>query len=82
MGAAISTTYAIALAVLDLPGKFPWPLNNIMFIGLILGVWGSIYAVFKLLSVDLNLWGVPLDGYSVAMVVVAGMCINHFLFGD
>lgn len=80
VGTGVSIVYGVALAVLDLPSKLPSPLGQIAFIFLILGIWGTLYEIFALLDVDLNLFGVPLDGYSVAMVVVTGWVVSHFLF--
>lgn len=80
VGTALSTAYAVALAALELPSKLPSPLSQIAFIALIIGAWGTIYEIFGLVGIELNFFGVPLDGYSVAMVVVTGWVVSHFLF--
>lgn len=81
-GAAASATYGAALAVLELPGKLPSPLGEITFIFFILTIWETIYQIFGFLLIDLNLFGIPLNGYSVAMVVVTGWVVSHFVFSN
>lgn len=79
-GTLASSAWAGALAVLELPSKFPGILGSAMFIALISVFWETIYTIFGLLGVDLNIFGIPLNGITVSMVVVTGMVVNHFLF--
>ncbi len=76
---AAGATYVFAMNVLDFPNKFPPPLNTIIFIFLIWTAWGAVYNLGKLLGLELNLWGIPLDGETVAMVYVAAWAFRHFV---
>jgi hypothetical protein len=77
--AALGSTYVVAMNTVDFPNKFPPPLNTIIFIFLIWLGWGAVFDLAGLLGLDLNLWGIILDGPTVAMVYVAAWAFRHFV---
>lgn len=79
--AAAGSTYVLAMNILDFPNKFPPPLNTIIFIFLIWLGWGAVFDLATLMGLNLNLWGIVLDGPTVAMTYVAAWSFKHFVGG-